>query len=308
MKHLFLMNPLSTVKPWKDTTYHLMLAAAERDHDVYMAAQNDLTLRHDVLFASVVAVTVFDNHDKPFETGAPSYVEVASFDCVWERTDPPFNRRYLYTTLLLDFLPEPVRVINRPSAIRDFNEKLAALKFPSFTPGTLVTADPNEIRQFIGEHGRITLKPVDGHGGKGVEFCDANSKDLTGILERVTAQGTKWTIAQQYLAAASEGDKRILLLDGEPIGAILRVHAEGKELNNLDAGGTANPTELTERDHDISAAVGPVLQQAGIVFAGIDIIGGLLIEVNVTSPTGLQEASKFSGKALNHRIIESLEG
>jgi glutathione synthase len=234
-------------------------------------------------------------------------LDLSTVQVVWERTDPPVNRRYLYTSLFLDFLPESTRIINRPSAIRDWNEKLAALKFPDLTPPTLVTSNSEEIHEFIRLHGRVTLKPIDGHGGKGVQFCDARTPGLDELLAAVTGSGTRWTIVQKYLELARDGDKRVLLLEGEPLGAVLRLHAEGQELNNLDQGGTANPTELTEADLAICRLVGPALHQAGIVFAGIDIIGGKLMEVNVTSPTGLQEAARFAGQALHHRIIERLE-
>jgi len=307
MRHAFIMDPLEQVKPWKDTSYHLMLAAQERGHEVYYLSQMDLSLRHTELVANASRVTVRDDQAQPFTIESAKTISLRDMDCVWERTDPPFNRRYLYTSLLLDFLPASVRVINRPQAIRDWNEKLAALKFPQYTPKTLVTSEARELEQFVQAHGRITLKPVDGHGGKGVEFCNASENGRGAQFERVTAAGRRWIIAQAYLEAAKDGDKRILLLDGEPIGAILRLHAEGQELNNLDAGGTANPTELTKRELEICAAMAPELRQRGIVFAGIDIIGDLMIEVNVTSPTGIQEASRFSGQKLNHRVIEWLE-
>ena len=307
MRHVFIMDPLDSVKPWKDTSYFIMLAAAERGHRVYHTGHAAMTLRHERLVADVREVRVREDQQHPFDPFEVEEIDLASVDVVWERTDPPVNRRYLYASLFLDFLPPSVRAVNRPAAIRDFNEKLAALKFPDLTPPTLVTSRPGKIREFIGAHGRIVLKPVDGHGGKGIEFCDATTPGLDELLARVTGHGRHWIVLQAYLPLASEGDKRILLLDGEPLGAVLRLHAEGSELNNLDQGGSANATELTDRDLEISAAVGPVLREAGIVFAGIDVIGGRLMEVNVTSPTGLQEAARFAGEPLHHRIIEHLE-
>ncbi|KAA3622454.1 MAG: glutathione synthase [Proteobacteria bacterium] len=301
------MDPLETVKPWKDTSYYLMLAAVERGHEVYVTTQSGLTLRHNRLFADARCVKVFDDHDRPFDAGQTGELDLGTVDVAWERTDPPVNRRYLYASLLLDFLPESVTVINRPAAIRDWNEKLSALRFPELTPATLVTSRADEIRRFAEGFDRITLKPIDGHGGKGVEFVEAGSPQFDSVAQRVTGDGRRWTIVQEYLAEANEGDKRILLLAGEPIGAVLRVHAEGKELNNFDQGGAAFATTLTERDLEICAAVGPELRQSGILFAGIDVIGGKLMEVNVTSPTGLQEAARFGREPLHHRIIERLE-
>jgi glutathione synthase len=300
------MDPLEQVKPWKDTSYFLMLAAAQRGHSVFKLAQSDMRLDHDRLMADVIPVQVKDDHNHPFVAGSRQRVCLDSMDVVWERTDPPLNRRYLYASLLLDFLPDSVTVVNRPSAIRDWNEKLAALKFPELTPDTLVTSSRGDIEAFLDKHGRITLKPVDGHGGKGIVFLNRGDEDLALKIDEATVNGSRWTIAQRYLSEASEGDKRILLLNGEPIGAVLRVHAEGVELNNLDAGGSANATTLTERDLEICSSMGEQLRDNGVVFAGIDIIGGMLMEVNVTSPTGLQEASRFSGRNLHLEIIDSL--
>ena len=307
MRHAFIMDPLDSVKPWKDTTYYLMLAATQRHHEVFVLSQNSISLRHTTLFAKARRVTTQDNMETPFIIEAEETINLADMNCVWERTDPPFNRRYFYTTLLLDFLPDSVIVINSPRAIRDWNEKLGALFFPDYTPQTLVTCDAEEIDQFATRHGRITLKPIDGHGGKGVEFSNVSEENRFATYERVTSAGRRWIIAQAYLIDASKGDKRILLLNGEPIGSILRVHADGQELNNLDAGGTANPTELTKRDLQICASVGPKLKDNGIIFAGIDVIGDYMIEVNVTSPTGIQEASRFSGQDLHHVVMAHLE-
>jgi len=221
-------------------------------------------------------------------------------DAVWIRTDPPFDRRYFYATLLLDYLPATTRVVNRPSGIRNWNEKLAALHYPQFAPATLVTNDAARLDAFAKQHGRIVIKPVDGFGGKGIVFYGGDGDAAT-----IDTAG-RWVIAQQYLPAARDGDKRILLLDGEPLGAILRVHADGEELNNLDAGGSAHPAELDSSDREICAALKPGLIEQGIRFAGIDIIGGRLIEVNVTSPTGLQELCRFTGENHHHRIVEAL--
>ncbi|MCZ7600212.1 MAG: glutathione synthase [Gammaproteobacteria bacterium] len=307
MRHVFIMDPLDSVKPWKDTSYFIMLAAAERGHRVYHTGHAAMTLRHERLVADVRELRVRADQQHPFDPFDVEEIDLASVDVVWERTDPPVNRRYLYASLFLDFLPPSVCVVNRPRAIRDFNEKLAALKFPDLTPPTLVTSRPGKIREFIGAHGRIVLKPVDGHGGKGIEFCDATTPGLDELLARVTGHGRHWIVVQAYLPLASEGDKRILLLDGEPLGAVLRLHAEGSELNNLDQGrvGKRHRTDRP-RPRDLGRS-GSGAARAGIIFAGIDVIGGQLMEVNVTSPTGLQEAARFAGEPLHHRIIEHLE-
>ena len=305
MKHAFIMDPLEGVKAWKDTSYFLMLACVQRGHSVCYLNQKDLYLKHDQLHGEVTWLEVHEDVDKPFVVLKQEKLSMAEMDFVWIRTDPPFDRRYFYTTLLLDFLPATTRVLNRPEGIRNWNEKLAALVLPNYTPKTLVTNNVEQIKQMADQFGRITVKPVDGFGGKGIVFYSPGDDEQA--LEQVTHQGNHWVISQEYLSAASEGDKRILLLNGEPLGGILRVHAEGVELNNMDAGGTANPTTLTERDHEICDAIKQGLIDNGVFFAGIDIIGGMLIEVNVTSPTGLQEMSRFNDTDYHHQIIAALD-
>jgi len=305
MKHAFIMDPLESVKPWKDTSYFLMLACSERGHRVCHLDQRQLWLDHDEVKATVTWVDVVDDRERPFMISGQESVSLSQMDAVWVRTDPPFDRRYFYTTLMLDHLSANTRVLNRPEGIRNWNEKLAALFFPDFTPPTRVTADVDVILAMAAEFGRVTVKPIDGFGGKGIVFYDHDTDPAE--IREATHAGRHWVIAQQYLPAAVEGDKRILLLNGKPLGAILRVHAEGVELNNMDAGGTANPARLDARDLEICAALAPGLVEQGIFFAGIDIIGGQLIEVNVTSPTGLQEMSRFDQVDYHHQIISALE-
>lgn len=305
MKHVFIMDPLEGVKAWKDTSYYLMLGCVERGHEVCYMDQQDLSLEHDQLHGKVTWLEVNADIDHPFKVIKQERIPLAFTDVIWIRTDPPFDRRYFYTTLLLDYLPESTRVLNRPEGIRNWNEKLAALKFPQFTPLTRVTNDIDIIKNMASQCGRVTVKPIDGFGGKGIHFYSQGDDET--ILSQSVHDGRHWVIVQEYLPAASEGDKRILLLNGEPLGGILRVHAEGAELNNMDAGGTANPTTLTESDLEICAAVKSGLIEQGVFFAGIDIIGNKLIEVNVTSPTGLQEISRFNETDYHHHIIEALE-
>lgn len=310
MRHAFIMDPLDRVKAHKDTTYFLMLAARARGHEVFYIDPGALFLRHNAVFAMASQVEVLADIKRPFEVKDTQTLALESMDVVWIRQDPPFDRRYLYVTLILDYLPSEVQVINRPSTIRDWNEKLAALRYPELTPRTLVSRSEVEIEAFLQDQDRITVKPVDGHGGKGIIFLEKNTpqEQRKQQLSEATHQERHWVIAQEYLPAAREGDKRILLLDGQPLGAILRVHAEGVELNNLDQGGSAQPSELTERDKQICALMQQDLVDHGVRFAGIDVIGGMLIEVNITSPTGLQEMSRFDRRDHHLRIIETLEG
>ena len=305
MRHAFIMDPLESVKAWKDTSYFLMLACQQRGHKVCYLDQKSLWLEHNQLRGKVIWLEVHDDIDQPFTQLEAEDIDMGTMDAVWIRTDPPFDRRYFYTTLMLDFLPTTTRVINRPSGIRNWNEKLAAINFAQFTPQTRVTNDIDVIREMADQHGRVTVKPIDGFGGKGIVFF-APGDDVE-VLKQSTHNGQHWVISQEYLLAAKDGDKRILLLDGEPLGGILRVHAEGVELNNMDAGGTPVPCELDQRDLEICAALKADLIEQGVFFSGIDIIGGMLIEVNVTSPTGLQELSRFKQTDFHHQIISATE-
>ena len=257
--------------------------------------------------ATAQRVNVQDDPQVPFESEPEEPVLMADMDAVWIRTDPPVDRAYFYMTMLLDLLPASVNVINRPSTIRDWNEKLAALQYPQFIPVTMVARHSTQNSDFVHRHGRTTLKPVDGHGGAGILFVDAEQPDLESQIRLATHGGSHWVIVQQYLDAAKEGDKRILLLNGEPLGAILRLHAEGVELNNLDQGGEALASEIIDRDREICAVLKTDLVSRGVVFAGIDVIGGMLIEINITSPTGLQEMSRYDNRSYHKDIIASLE-
>lgn len=307
MRHVFVMDPLESVKGYKDTTYFLMLAARMRGHTVYYLPPGAIHLDHDRVTGEVTLVDVHETEDHPFTLIETLMVDLSEMDVVWIRTDPPVDRGYLYTTLLLDFLPPSVRVVNRPATIRDWNEKLAALRYPAITPPTLVSSDVGVLEEFVGRFDRATLKPIDGHGGKGIRFVAPNDSDLQAVLAEVTSLGQKRVLAQAYLPEAKDGDKRILLLEGEPLGAILRLHAEGVELNNLDQGGQALPSELNQRDIEICQALRDDLCAHGVFFAGIDVIGGMLMEVNLTSPTGLQEMSRFDDQPYHLTIVDRLE-
>lgn len=305
MRHAFIMDPLERVKPWKDTSYFIMLAAQQKGHSVGFLQPQDLYLLHEQLHATVVWLEVNADNEQPFTQIKTESVAMATMDVVWLRSDPPLDRRYFYTTLLLDFLPERVQIVNRPAGVRDWNEKLAALKYPALTPATCVSNCAATLLEFSKQHAKITLKPIDGFGGKGIFFY-ADGDD-SAVLKAATQQGAHWVVAQAFLPAAAQGDKRILLVDGEPIGGILRVHAQGQALNNLDMGGTAVASELDADDLAICKALKPGLIAHGVFFAGIDVIGGKLIEINLTSPTGLQELSRFSGINHHHNMIDLLQ-
>lgn len=308
MKIAFVMDPMDGVKPHKDTTFFLMLAARERGHQTYHVNPSKIRLHGSEVLAEFSEVEVWDRANNFYRAQPSVVMAFDQMDAVMIRTDPPFDRRYTYVCMMLDLVPGPTQVFNRPSSLLAWNEKLAAFRYPQFTPTSVVTSDVRELREFMSRvGGKMVVKPIDGHGGRGIFVLEEGDRNLDQILSVSTSSGSRWVVAQAYVQDAHLGDKRILLLQGEPIGAILRVHAEGKELNNLDAGGSAHQTELNEADRAICAAMKDDLVKAGLLFVGIDVIGGKLIEVNVTSPTGLREASRFSGLALHQDVIKAME-
>lgn len=306
MKIAFIMDPLEGVKAYKDTSYFLMLAARQKGHTVYYLDQEDLYSQHNRLFAQVQKVDVHEDHDHPFTVLRKTTCALDEMDAVMVRTEPPFDRRYFYTTLMLDLLPSTTRVVNRPSGLRNWNEKLAALEFPEYTPQTLITQSSDEIRSFMAARGKVTLKPIDGYGGRGIFFLEPGAPNADQLIQMLTHDGRQRIIAQEYIPEAKDGDKRVLLLNGKVLGGVLRVHQEGKELNNLDSGGSAHPTTLTERELEICKGMEQGIREQGILFCGIDFLGEKLIEVNVTSPTCLRELTDFSGIAYHHQVIDAV--
>jgi glutathione synthase len=312
MKFLFVMDPISTVRPYKDTSYFLMLAAHSRGHEVYHADVNDL------YFLQVARARATKYQINPYKEGNTykdvfkhpkvDDISVDSMDVVWIRKDPPFDDNYLYMTRLLS-LVKNTKVINSPQGLQAWNEKLAALEFQTWTPWTFVSSDAALIYKALQDKtGRFVLKPLDGFGGKGIEFIqhdEPNAKQR--ITSYLQTHLQKPIIVQEYLKEADKGDKRILLWKGKAIGAVLRVHAEGQELNNIDAGGKAVATSITAKEQELCNAMGSLLYSMGLWFVGIDVIGEKLTEINITSPTTLQEMSRLSGKELNVEIIKDLE-
>ena len=284
-----------------------MLAAEQRGHEVFHLNPSQINVDQGRVTANLTRVKVSEDGKHPFQVLSSGWEYLDIVDIVWIRTDPPVDRSYVYVTLLLDLLPSTVRVINRPSAIRDWNEKLSSLRYQDWIPRTLVARDIQSIEDFAKKFPRITIKPIDGHGGLGIMFAAVKDPGFREKIRVATNSERHWMIVQEYLEEAQEGDKRILLLNGQPLGAILRVHKKGLELNNLDQGGTAVASFLSDRDRAICAALKNDLRADGIIFAGVDVIGGLLIEINITSPTGLQEMTRFDRQPYHHYIIQSLE-
>jgi glutathione synthase len=321
---LFVMDPLEGVAPDKDTTYSLMRAASRRGHRVWHATAADLHQlcepeaskrkeeRHSLALGGSIHV-----HARPVEVpgtegpfrwlAQPSSRPAESFQVIWLRTDPPFDEAYLEATWLLDRVDRSrTLLVNDPTGVRGANEKLYALRFPELCPLSLVTRDPALLRRFVEEHGEVVLKPLSGHAGEGILFAQRGMRGLGALLEVAVSKGR--CEAQVYLPEAAQGDKRILLLDGEPLGAVLRLHAPGEERNNLHLGGKALPSALDAADLRIVEAIAPTLRRDGLYFVGIDVIGGRLTEVNVTSPTGIQEIESLGGEGASERVIDWCEG
>jgi glutathione synthase len=309
MRIAVIMDPIETILVERDTSFALMLAAQARGHEVFYLSHRELWSEGARLKAIIRPVELRRATPPAHATlGPEEIVDVAALDAVLVRTDPPFDQAYLQTTQLLELVRGETLVVNDPRGLRDANEKLYALHFADLMPRTIVTHRASHIRSFVEEvGGRAVIKPLNGAGGRGVMVLDRADLNFNAIVEGATGEGRRPAMVQEYLPEARTGDKRILLLDGEPIGAILRVPQADEARSNLHAGGRAEPSALTPADERIVRRLGPRLRADGLYFVGIDVIGGRLTEINVTSPTGIQELSRFEGSDLADRAIAWLE-
>ncbi len=296
MKLGFVMDPIASVDIDADTTFAFMLAAQERGHEIYYLTMEDLAAEGDEAWGVMRRCQVRRVQDDHVELDAPQYEPLHVLDAVFMRKDPPFDVAYLHAAHMLELAEEKgCFVINKPNGLRAANEKLYALHFADLIPDTLVTRSAQRIHNFLDDHaGRCIIKPIDGHGGEGIFVLERGDKNLNALIEVATDHERQKVICQSYIPEIRQGDKRILMLDGRPQGAILRVPAETEHRGNIHVGGTVEKVELTERDLEICQTVGERLRQDGIWFAGIDVIGAYLTEVNVTSPTGIQEMSRLN--------------
>ena len=303
------MDDIAVVNPDKDTTFGFLLAAQARGHDVYYCNLRHLFTDSRGGVAESAPLRVIHQADDFFELGPWADVPLSDFHTVWMRKDPPVDRAFLHATYILDHAGPDTLVLNNPTGLRDANEKIYALNFPEFIPQTLVTRQPARIRAWLGARDEpLIVKPVDGHGGAGIFRLERADRNVASILETLTEDGTKWVMAQDYLPAAREGDKRIIMIDGEPCGAIMRVPRGDDHRGNIHVGGTVHATELTPREREICAAVGPRLRADGLSFVGLDVIGGYLTEINVTSPTGIREIKNLGGRDLGDEFVAWVEG
>ncbi len=301
-----IMDPMEAVNVHGDTSFDWILAAQARGHEVIYIEPQDLVAENGKAFFWGRPVRVKRVQGDHYELGEKSYRPLADLDICWMRKDPPFEVEYLYSTYVLELADNAgdCWVLNRPSGLRDANEKAVILHFPELIPRTLVTHHAARILEFMEkEGGKCVVKPLDGHGGSEVFLLQAEDLNRNTILETITRLGTRYVMAQQFLPEASEGDKRIILVDGEPYGAILRVPKSGELRGNMHVGGKAIQAEVTERDREIIATIAPWLRERGLYFVGIDVIGGYLTEINVTSPTGIQEMSFYDNIKYSERFI-----
>ena len=295
MKVAVQMDPVEAVKVETDTTFMMMLAAQARGHRLWTYQPQMLALDEGRLTARARSVEVKPVQGEHARQGEPEALDLAEVDVVLMRQDPPFDMAYVTATHLLETVHPRTLVVNDPAEVRNAPEKLFVLGFPDLTPPTLITRDPEAIADFRRRHGDIVLKPLYFGGGSGVARLKADDSNLDALLELHGQLGREPVIAQAFIPAVVKGDKRVLLVDGEPVGAINRVPAEGHIRSNLAVGGRAEAVELDARDREICAAIGPELKRRGLIFVGIDVIGGWLTEINVTSPTGAQQLKRFGG-------------
>ncbi|WP_426168593.1 glutathione synthase [Pseudoduganella sp. R-34] len=309
MKIAFLADPLSSFKIYKDSTFAMMAEAARRGHEVYTFQQRHMALKEGKVTAHVSRIELTgDQHD--WYKAAPSEdTSLAAFDAVIQRKDPPFDMEYVYGTYLLQLAEQQgAKVFNKPSAIRDHNEKLSIAQFSQFTAPTLVTSDETRLRDFQAEHGDVILKPLDGMGGAGIFRIKADGLNLGSIIETLTLHGARTIMAQRYIPDIVKGDKRILLIDGKPVPYCLaRIPQAGEVRGNLAAGGTGVAQPLSQRDREIAEALGPELASRGLLLVGLDVIGDYLTEVNVTSPTCFQEITQQTGFQVASMFIDAVE-
>ena len=307
MQVAFQMDPIGSVNINADSTFRLAEAAQARGHTLWHYTPDRLSYREGRIVARAEPLRVQRVAGAHATLGAPVDLDLAEVDVVWLRQDPPFDMGYITTTHLLDRLKGTTLVVNDPFWVRNSPEKLLVLDFPDLTPPTAIARDISVLRAFKAQHGDIILKPLYGNGGAGVFRLDPNDRNLASLHELFTGMSREPLIVQKFLPAVSEGDKRIILVDGDPAGAINRVPAAGETRSNMHVGGRPEKTALTAREREICAAIGPRLREMGQVFVGIDVIGGYLTEINVTSPTGIQELERFDGTDVAGAIWDAVE-
>jgi glutathione synthase len=304
----FVMDPISGINPAKDSTLALMLAAQEAGCRISVMDQHNLWCAGDQARARWREISVYDDQQHWYVPGAQDNGPVTAFDILMMRSDPPVDKRFIHTTYTLETAAaQGVHVVNRPAALRDYNEKRFACSFPDLIPPTLITADYEVLQDFRSQHDKLVLKPLDAMGGQGVFVLDDDDPNFDVVWEMHTNKGAYPLMAQAFLPGIAEGDKRVLVIDGRPFDhALVRTPKTGSLRGNLAAGGSYDARPLNGQERAIAEQVGPVLKRKGITLAGLDIIGDKLIEINITSPTGLRELYKLTGDDPARHVIAAL--
>jgi glutathione synthase len=303
------MDPIASISYKKDSSLAMLLAAQKRGWELFYMEQRDLYQAEGQARARMRPLKVFANPEKWFELGAENDALLSDLDVILMRKDPPFDMEFVYSTYLLEQAESAgVLVVNKPQSLRDCNEKLFATLFPQCTPPTIVSRRPDVLREFADHHGDVILKPLDGMGGSSIFRHTAGHPNLSVILETLTLHGQQQIMIQGYLPAIVDGDKRILMIDGEPVDYCLaRIPAAGETRGNLAAGGRGEARPLTEKDRWIAAQVGPTLREKGLLFVGLDVIGEHLTEINVTSPTCIREIDNAFGTDIGAMLMDAIE-
>jgi len=305
-----IMDPIADIKVYKDTSYALLLEAQKRGWEIFYMEQGDLIIRDGEVYADTKDLTLHDDESHWFDFGDESHIKLSDLDVVMMRKDPPFDMEYIYTTYLLDLVEaQNTLVVNKPQSIRDANEKLFSSWFPQCCPTTLVTRRIEKLREFAKEHDDIVVKPLGGMGGENIFVLRKGDLNASVVFENMTHLETVLVMAQKYIPEIKSGDKRIIMIDGEPVPhALARVPLPGESRGNLAAGAKGKAVELTDRDRWICEQVGPTLKAKGLLFVGLDVIGDYLTEINVTSPTCIRELDTQCGLNISAMILDSIAG
>jgi glutathione synthase len=302
------MDPIGSINPLGDSTFAMMLEAQARGHELVYYTPDTLSLRDNRVTARVAPVEVFDKpKGEHFRLGEFALADLAESHVLLMRQDPPFDMNYVTITHILERLHPKTFVVNPPAAVRNAPEKILVTEFPDLMPPTLVTRDREAIRAFRKEHGNIILKPLYGNGGAGVFFIQEGDHNLMALIELFEASFREPFMVQRYLPEVRAGDKRIIIIDGEPVAGLNRIPAEGEARSNMHVGGRPELSPLTDREKEICARIGPALKERDMIFVGIDVIGGYLTEINVTSPTGIREVKRFGGPDIAPMIWDAIE-
>jgi glutathione synthase len=301
------MDPIQAIDINTDSTFMLAMEAQTRGHALYFYLPSDLALRDGRLFAKTQPIEIRQEIGNHFSVGEKEVTDLSTLDVVLMRQDPPFDMAYITATHLLEHVHPSTLVINDPLEVRNAPEKLFVTHFKNVLPPTLITSDQTEIYDFRDEHKDIIIKPLFGNGGADVFHITQDDENMSALMEMFAQKYREPIIVQRYLPEVRQGDKRIILVDGAPVGGVLRIPAEGDARANFHAGGSALKTSLTSREKEICEEIGPALKQRGLLFVGIDVIGNYLTEINVTSPTGIQEINKLDGISIEKLIWDSIE-